>query len=149
MVLWWTVLRPTQWRAALLIGLLVTLLAAQGLSPLEYRIVSEPFHWLPFYGFLGGSMLVNTYVLFEKFFFYGTLLWLLRETGASLKLAAGYSVGFVALIEWAQTHFSNHTPEITDPLLVLIIALVFHATEAASMTPKSSPHHSPIREDYG
>jgi VanZ family protein len=149
MVLWWTVIRSTQWRTALLIGLLVTLLAAQGLSPLAYRIVPEPFHWLPFYGFLGGSMLVNTCVLFEKFFYYGALLWLLRETGASLKLATVYSVGFVVLIEWAQTHLSNHTPEITDPLLVLILALVFHATEAPSMASKSSPHRSPIREDYG
>ncbi len=131
-LLWWGIIariRMRMTRAGILVVSLMIMLLVVGLKPFELRMMSSTFHWLPFYRFLGGSMLVNIMVLFEKFFLYGSLIWLLRDTGASIRLATIVALIFLMLIELAQTQFIAHTPEITDPILVLITAMLIHSME--------------------
>lgn len=106
--------------AALLLAAAIVL---NGLQPFEWRAQAGRFEWVPFGGFLQGSMLINAQSLFEKAFFYGTLVWLAREAGPRLAVAAGGTALLLGGIEALQTRFSAHTPEITDPLLALLAAL--------------------------
>ena len=134
-LLWWILCkRLTHW-PILLAVLLTGVLVVQGLAPFELRPHAAPFHWIPFYGFLGGSMLINTAVVFEKFFLYGGLIWLLDRSGLALPKAAALVVIVMGVIEYAQTHFSAHTPEITDPVLVILIAAFLGAIESRLMQP--------------
>ena len=112
---------------------LAGILLVTGLSPLEPRATPASFHWQPFYGFLGGSMLHNIATLFEKIFLYGALLWLAQRQWGRPVTAAALAAGMMLIIEWGQTRLQGHTPEITDPLLVLCLALVMHKTTPAAL----------------
>jgi VanZ family protein len=109
--------------ATMLAILLAISIVFQGLAPFDPRPVIATFNWFPFHGFLGGSMYHNTLVLLQKTFLYSSLIFLLRELGLSW-LKAGLLTGcLLFLIEAAQTYFGGHTPEITDPLLVILFVL--------------------------
>jgi VanZ family protein len=103
--------------------LLIVFLIVNGLTPFNIRLAPNTFHWIPFYGFLGESMLLNTSVLFEKLFLYGALLWLLTQSGLTIKTAI--AIGFIVTfsIEIAQISFGLHTAEITDPLLIVMLGV--------------------------
>ncbi len=103
--------------------LLAISLVFQGLAPFDPRPVIATFNWLPFHGFLGGSMYHNTLVLLQKTFLYSSLIFLLNEFEFSWLKAALLTGFLLLLIEAAQIYFSGHTPEITDPLLVLLLTL--------------------------
>jgi VanZ family protein len=95
----------------------------QALAPFDLRPVIDTFNWLPFHSFFGGSMYHNILALLQKIFFYCGLIFLLRELGLTW-LRAALQTGFLLLlIEASQIYFSGHTPEITDPLLALLLAL--------------------------
>lgn len=128
-LLLWHVLRPLPAAHGVLALLLLVSLLVSGLAPFELRATPAPFHWQPFYGFLGGSMLFNIIALFEKIFLYGSLQWLARRQGVRVEIVIGLALAVTAFIEAAQVHFSGHTPEITDPLLVLCLALALEKTE--------------------
>jgi len=98
-------------------------IVVQGLAPFEPRSVIDAFHWLPFYSYFGGSMYYNILALLQKIFFYSGLVFLFYELEFTW-LRAALQTGFLLLlIEFSQVYFSGHTPEITDPLLALLLAL--------------------------
>ena len=109
--------------ATMLAILLAISIVFQGLAPFDPRPVIATFNWLPFHGFLGGSMYYNTLALLQKTFLYSSLIFLLRELGLSWLKAALLTGCLLFLIEAAQTYFGGHTPEITDPLLAILFAL--------------------------
>ncbi len=109
--------------ATMLAILLAISIVFQGLAPFDPRPVIATFNWLPFHGFLGGSMYHNTLALLQKTFLYSSLIFLLRELGLSWLKAALLTGFLLFLIEAAQTYFGGHTPEITDPLLAILFAL--------------------------
>jgi hypothetical protein len=119
----WPVVARLPRREAPVAALLAVAVALAALEPFEAAPEPRPFDWVPFGGFLGGSMLINAQTIFEKAFFYGALVWLLREAGLRLAWAGGAAALFLAGIEALQTRFLGHTPEITDPLLALGCAL--------------------------
>ncbi len=114
----WLARRPAVAAVLLAAAILVNGLAARGTGG-----APQVFEWVPFGGFLGGSMLVNARSLFEKAYLYGTLVWLVREAGCRLPVAAFGTALFLAGIEALQTRVPGHTPEVTDPLLALLAAL--------------------------
>jgi hypothetical protein len=125
--------------------LLAAALVLSGLAPFEARAVPRAFEWVPFGGFLDGSMLVNTQSLFEKAFLYGALVWLAREAGLRLGVAAGGAALLLAGIEAAQTRFGGHTPEVTDPLLALFAAVFLRLADPPR--PPLNPVESPARKE--
>ena len=130
MTLWFGIFRNMQGNTSVIAILLVAMLIITGLTPFELRNDPATFHWIPFYGFLQGSMLINTAVVFEKFFLYGALLWLARQEGASMRFITIFSVCVVTFIEVGQIYISNRTPEITDPIFMIIIAILMVALES-------------------
>jgi VanZ family protein len=108
---------------------LLLLLTIKGLTPFEFTIEPKSFSWLPFSGFLEGSMLVNAQNLCEKTFLFGSIIWLIKTTSSSIKASAALVCIWVFIIELLQILISSHTPEITDALLVLFIAYLLHTAE--------------------
>lgn len=124
LVIWLLWLRHWRNRMSFLSLSMVLMLVVIGLAPFELRVTPVAFHWLPFYGFLGGSMLVNVAVLFEKTFLFGALLWLSQQEGSSPRFATLFALSIIGLIEVGQVFVTGHTPEITDVLLVLVLLLL-------------------------
>ncbi len=122
-VLLWPLLGRLRRPEFAILGVLVVALTLGGLAPFTLRAMATDFNWLPFHGFLGGSMYVNAQSAAEKVFLYGGLVYLLGHLSVPKALSLGAAFVFVALIEFAQTRFAGHTPESTDPLLLLLAAL--------------------------
>jgi hypothetical protein len=116
-------------RVLVSMAMLVVSIVANGLEPFGMRLESAPFRWTPFAGFLGGSMFINTQVLFEKVFFYGALMWIAREAGFRLRTAVVGTTILTSAIELAQTRVGTHSPEITDPLLVVLLGCFIAASD--------------------
>ena len=127
--LWWAGLRRLGAQAGLLAFLLAGVLVIQGLRPFEFGAFPAAFAWLPFQGLLGGSMYVNAQAVCEKVFLYGSLVYFLWQT--RLPRVAGIILAtlLVGLLEGAQIWLAGRTPEITDPLLVLLAAATMTAFE--------------------
>jgi len=130
--------------ATMLAILLAISIVFQGLAPFDPRSVIATFNWLPFHGFLEGSMYHNTLALLQKTFLYSSLVFLLHELGLSWLKAALLTGFLLLLIEAAQIYFSGHTPEITDPLLILLLTLGM--VELDRLAPVS---HKSKNEPYG
>lgn len=118
----WLALRGhMQRRPQLLLGLLAVYLVVAALEPFNLRAETRAFAWLPFSGSLGGSMLINAKVIAEKFFLIGALLYLAAQSGFPRRGAAIVAALLLAALEAAQIWIGDHTPEITDPLLALLL----------------------------
>ena len=122
-----------------LILLLASSLLLSGLAPFHLRGYLGEFYWLPFHGFLGGSMMINISVLFEKGFFYGALIHLLHRQSGRFAFAVVCAFLLMLLIEVGQLFVSGHTAEITDPLLVLLIAMALKAVGGQHVLRRRAP----------
>jgi len=122
---------PELWLlAALALSILIS-----GLMPFAVRSVPAEFGWLPFRGFLGGSMYLNSQSALEKLFLYASFVYLCRQLGLSFFLTAFSGATVLGLIEMAQTRMVGHTAEITDPVLLILAALGIRALEKTQSQP--------------
>ncbi len=136
--LWWLWLRKIPSGFVILILLLMLSLLLSGLAPFQLRAMPGHFYWLPFHGFLEGSMMINISVVFEKGFFYGALILLLQKESGRFLFALVSAVLLILAIEIGQVFVYGHTAEITDPVLVLLIAMALKAVTAGSPVHVSS-----------
>jgi VanZ family protein len=120
---WPLVQRVAKREEAPLAALLLLNVTVSGLSPFTFSANSSTFNWLPFHGFLSGSMYLNALSAAEKVFIFGSLVYLLRRLSLGYVGSIGLVFIIVFVVELAQTRLPGHTPEITDPLLVLFAAL--------------------------
>ncbi|MCF6211109.1 MAG: VanZ family protein [Gammaproteobacteria bacterium] len=130
--LWWLWLRRAPSGYVILILLLMLSLLLSGLAPFQLRTVPGNFYWLPFHGFLGGSMMINISVVFEKGFFYGALILLLQKESGRFLFAVVSACLLTLTIEIGQVFVYGRTAEITDPVLVLLIAMALRAVTTGS-----------------
>lgn len=110
------------------LSLLVALFVA-GLTPLTLSALPRDFGWLPFQGFLGGSMYLDALSAANKVFLYGGLVFVLWRTNMGRTTGLMIGVGAVSAIEWLQRYVIGHTPEVTDPLLVVFAAIAIVTLE--------------------
>jgi len=101
----------------------IALLVARELDPFQFN-APGPFFWIPFTGFLGATSDVAIRVTAGKFFLYGATVWILREAGASLAIAAAGVGGLLLGGEWVQRYLPGRIAESTDPLLAVLAACV-------------------------
>jgi VanZ family protein len=95
------------------------------LEPFHFQATSHAFIWVPFLGFMQGSLVVDTLSFLEKFFLYGTTLYL---TGNAVGRRLPVTIFIAALLfatSWAETWLPDRSAEVTDALMVMIIALIF------------------------
>jgi len=130
-------------KSRILFWLLVISLAFKGLSPFQYSLKSlNDFSWLPFAGMLSGDMLNNAASLVQKIFLYTSLLWFMKKAYAAIRFKTAAILAFLFLIEVAQSYSFSHSAEITDPFLLLMLALILKGTKQ-KFDPYSQ-HKSPI-----
>jgi hypothetical protein len=103
--------------------LLIGVLLVTGLTPLPTGGTS-PFSWVPFGGFLRQDWQSAIQTLMQKVLYYGSAIWTLNHSGIAGVLSTVAVVGLLAVIEAAQTVLPGRTPEITDPLLALLLGLL-------------------------
>lgn len=110
------------WCAPLLLSGAVIL---RGLEPFHFGGTWPQFHWVPFEAFIAGNWELAAAMFWQKVFWYGGIIWLIRATGVRLWAAAGGLFLVLAGIEAAQLHIPGHVPESTDPALAILLGLVF------------------------
>jgi len=126
---WLAALGRANSRTIIVAFILAATLALQGLAPFELRTEPANFSFVPFGGFEQGSMEVNIQSFFVKIFLYGTLLWLIVQMGGSISLSLTLVVIFLTAIEFTQRYIVGRNPDITDPLLALMMGGVLLALE--------------------
>lgn len=122
-------LRPQPRRAALVLAV-VALLVIEELAPFDFSPRVAGFDFWPFLAFVdsGWNLATVDWVqVFGKLFLYGALLWVIREWGASTDFAFGVMLSVATVIELLQIWLPAEQASITDPLLALIIGLVFRS----------------------
>jgi len=113
--------------------LIVAGLIVQDLSPYRLSGTAQSFSWLPFGGFLGSVPDWGAVMLLKKSFWYGASVWTFHEAGRGyLRPALGIALLLTAL-EWAQRYLPGRTPEISDPLLALLLAALMSLLQSSSI----------------
>jgi len=107
-------------------GMLLAATAVRALTPFHFAAFTQPFSWIPFSGFLLNSWQTSISILLGKVFQYGASLWLLGRSQFGLLNATVVVSVVLAAVEIAQTRLSaGHVPEITDPLMAILLGLTF------------------------
>lgn len=131
--------RSRPWGSKVAAGALLMVLIARGLSPFQIADSPKAFGWIPFVPLLLSDWYRASQVLSTKLFFYAAAVWSLRNAGARLRSAATATAALLLAIEVVQRWIPVHSPEITDPLLVLMIGIGFDALRS---TPKRTSNPS-------
>jgi VanZ family protein len=115
----------------------------QRLAPFSFSMIPHEFGWIPFLGFMRGSLDVNIQAFLEKFFLYGGLIWLVTEAGMRLSRSAMLVAALLFTTSLVETHLPGRSAEITDAVMACIIAGVFAVMEAAMRPAKGVPRGQP------
>lgn len=121
-LLWYVFLSRWRGRAALIAALFAGVVVMDALQPFEFSAQARPFGWIPFRGFINGSVEQNFRSFLEKVFTYGSLTWLIARAGARFSIAVGFSAGLVLCLRLLQVFVPGRSAEITDVILLLIVA---------------------------
>jgi VanZ family protein len=121
----WLVMGRSQRCATLLtIVVLCGSIIVGRLAPFHFESTARAFGWLPFRGFLDGSLIVNTMAFLEKFFLYGSLVWLATDAGLPLWLATLLIALLLFITSVTEVYLPGRSAEITDAIMVLMIGLI-------------------------
>lgn len=116
--------------AAVVLGIAVVI---HGLSPFIFLGAPHAFSWVPFQASFSSEWAPSLNIMLGKTFFYGTLLWLIRESGVRLVWATAATAVLLASIEVVQMYLPGRSSEIIDPLMALILGWVFSALTASEL----------------
>jgi VanZ family protein len=111
--------------------LAVTAYVVSALAPFEFSNVAQQFHWLPFTAVFESGVQSGFFSLTGKTFVYLGLLWIAARMGVR-PLAAACVLFLIAMaLELLQVYLPDRAAELTDPVLVLLPAVLI-----AGLTPK-------------
>lgn len=117
---------PAQSRFRWCAWMLGSAILLRQLQPFYFLAVPQPFSWTPFAATFEYNREAATALITRKAFDYGALIWILRCTGLSYAIAGLGVAALLAITEAIQTYLPGRTPEITDPLMALLLMLVLH-----------------------
>ena len=118
--------------AAVLMGINIVLFR---LEPFVFSATPGLYGWTPFLSFMQGSIDVDVQSFFEKFFLYGSLIWLLSEAGLAARPSTLAVSASVLLASFAQVFVPGRSAEITDAILALGIGEFLIALEGGAGKP--------------
>ena len=110
---------------AINILLLTTAILALRLAPFQFTTHPVPFGWIPFRSFMQGSITVDVLSFLEKFFLYGSLIWLLTEARIRYPTAGCLVAAMLFATSYAERYLPNRSAEITDAVMALAICAIF------------------------
>ena len=107
-------------------GLVVSAyVVALRLEPFQFELVPRDFGWIPFYGLMHGSLHVDALSFLEKFFLYGSMIFLLGSAIRSRFVATVCVTLLLFGTSWAETYLPARSAEITDAVMAILIGVVF------------------------
>ena len=101
------------------------------IGSLDFSSHNFGFSWIPFSGFLEGNLFGNTRSLLFKLFLLSSMIWLVKAGWPYGRFQSLWIFSFILFLETLQIFMSSHTAEITDPLLVLLLAFLIRVKETA------------------
>src|SRR5262249_21459150 len=129
----WIVLSKISRRALLIGALFLAYVIVQALQPFTFLARARPFGWIPFLSFIERSRYSGPRVFLEKTFTHSALVSLWCEAGLSWAVATTSAVALEFALRLAQTRLPGRSAEITDAIMVLILAVVMNLmNESAS-----------------
>lgn len=123
-------------RAALALAI-AGLLIFERLTPFDFSAQMHPFDLWPFLTWMHSGFPVLWVALFRQFFLYSALLWLLKDAGMPVALAAAVLFGIVLATEVLQLWLPGHVASITDPVIALLLGLAFKTFYEHLASPKA------------
>jgi VanZ family protein len=117
----------------------------RGLEPFTFQTPPRKFEWIPFRGFIYGSPDLGVPSFFQKAFLYGAMFWALVRAGLKLRAALMLAAGVVFGISFAHRYLPDRSCEVTDGLMVMILAGVFRMVENAGAQPHSATRRAAAR----
>jgi len=106
------------------------------LQPFYFLAVPQPFSWVPFQATFMSNRLAAVVIIARKTFDYGATILALRCTGIPLVVAGLIVIAGLGVTEAVQTYLPGRSPEITDPLLALMLMLVLWAVSRRVSKPE-------------
>jgi VanZ family protein len=126
----WELLRERV-RLRVSIGMLAVAVLISELAPFRFSSMPGEFSWIPFQA-IETERQGMVLALFRKAFDYGGLVWLLYLAGASYARAGVAVAVFVGVLEAVQRYVPGRHPSITDPVLIVLIAMGLALTDRSS-----------------
>lgn len=123
-VCWAGFLSRVRARSLVTFSLLIVLVILRALVPFHFAATPRPFTWVPFHGFLHGSILLNAQSFLEKTFLYGSLVWLAMRAGCAWRAAVLGCGGLVFGLALLQVYIPGRSAEISDLVILLVIGAV-------------------------
>lgn len=106
----------------------------RGLEPFTFKTPPQDFEWIPFRSMIGGSPDLSAQSFLQKAFLYGSAVWLIARAGAGLRLATVLTAGIAFSLSQAHRYLPDRSRDITDTLMVLILAGVFRMMEPSLLS---------------
>jgi VanZ family protein len=112
-------------------------IVVERLAPFQFASHGRHFGWIPFLGLMRGSLELNIMSFLEKAFLYGSLIWLLGQTGLRFWTSTLLVAIMLFATSWAEAHLPGRSAEITDALIALLMGAIIASmeTEGRAATP--------------
>jgi VanZ family protein len=134
--LWSGILWKLSGRAIVAAALSVALIVLLALVPFHFLATPRAFGWLPFRSFFESPTQTAIRVFFEKSFSYGGMVWLLVRAGLSSGAAAIFGGSVVFSLRVLQVYLPGRSAEVTDALLLLMLAAMMKLIALAEQPAK-------------
>jgi VanZ family protein len=121
-LLLWCVLRDSMRPGAALLLMPVAIVVRE-LAPFHLG-AAHAFSWKPFGATMAAEHAVGVAIILRKAFDYGAMVWLLHATKMRYRTAGLLVATSLGVLEFVQTRLPGREPEITDPILALIMAFL-------------------------
>jgi len=122
-VVLWLVLRDSA-RLTAGVWLMASAILVAELAPFHFSSHAAGFSWVPFAASIKSGRDSSLIVFCRKLFDYGVMLWLARRAGVSYAAGAGVLAAVLAALEFLQRYLPGRTPDITDSVLAVLMAIV-------------------------
>ena len=127
-LLLWKTLSP---RARSSPWFLISVVVLREWVPTPWSSLSSAFWWFPFKMLFASTRLVAILFLSRAMFDYGAILWLWFNRGMSYIKAGAILASTLAVLALMQRYLPGGALSMTDPALVLLLALIFRTSSVA------------------
>jgi VanZ family protein len=117
-----------------LVAALFSAILLEGITPFYWRPAELSFALIPFESVLRGSPHSNVLALSQKMFLYGSLVWCAWQVWDRKFLITLVVAAYLGAVEAAQVYIASGRPEVSDAILVVIMAFVLHAVKGRPAT---------------
>ena len=112
-------------RVALIALLFFGYVIAERLEPFHFGGTAGAFSWVPFLSFMSSSPEIGVLSFFQKFFLFGSSIWLIAQAGLRLGSSMVVVAAILFITSYAEAYLPNRSAEITDTVMALIIGAIF------------------------